>query len=200
MKVRLAAAALNQTPLAWDQNLANIIASLGAARDGGANVVCLPELCISGYGCEDAFFSRGVQQTSLELLGEVLPACQGMVVALGLPLVVDGEIYNSCALVCDGRLLGFVNKQWLAGDGIHYEPRWFKPWPVGKVSEVQCLGGRFPAGDLVFDCSGIKIGMEICRDAWMPDDGDERRTQGAAARGQPAQPAAVDHRCADGDL
>jgi NAD+ synthase (glutamine-hydrolysing) len=169
MKLRLAAAALNQTPLAWDHNLANIAASLAAAREAGASLVCLPELCISGYGCEDAFFSRGVQQTSLEILGEVLPATKGLAVALGLPLVVEDQIFNACAFVCDGRLIGFVNKQWLAGDGIHYEPRWFKPWPAGKVSTIECLGGKFPAGDLLFECGGIKIGMEICRDAWMPE-------------------------------
>jgi NAD+ synthase (glutamine-hydrolysing) len=92
-----------------------------------------------------------------------------LAVALGLPLVVEDQIFNSCAFVCDGRLIGFVNKQWLAGDGIHYEPRWFRPWPAGKVSEIECLGGKYPAGDLLFDCNGIKIGMEICRDAWMPD-------------------------------
>jgi NAD+ synthase (glutamine-hydrolysing) len=169
MKVRLAAAALNQTPLSWDNNLANIIASLTAAREAGASLVCLPELCISGYGCEDAFFSRGVQQMSLEILAEVLPATEGLAVALGLPLVVEDQIFNSCAFLCAGRLVGFVNKQWLAGDGIHYEPRWFKPWPAGKVCQIACLGGHYPVGDLLFECGGIKIGMEICRDAWMPD-------------------------------
>ena len=169
MKVRLAAAALNQTPLAWESNLRNIIAALAATRDAGASLVCLPELCISGYGCEDAFFSRGVQQTSLEILGEMLPASKGLAVAVGLPLTVEDQIFNACAFVCDGRLIGFVNKQWLAGDGIHYEPRWFKPWPAGKVSHIECLGSKYPVGDLLFDCGGIKVGMEICRDAWMSD-------------------------------
>jgi NAD+ synthase (glutamine-hydrolysing) len=136
-------------------------------------------LCVSGYGCEDTFFSHGVQKTSLEMLGEILPATERIAVALGLPLVVDGQIFNSCAFVCDGRLIGFVNKQCLAGDGIHYEPRWFKPWPVGKVSHVGCLGGQYPAGDVIFDCGGIKIGMEICRDAWIA----ERTGKQLAARG-----------------
>jgi NAD+ synthase (glutamine-hydrolysing) len=179
MKVRLAAAALNQTPLAWDQNLANIVAALGEARQAGASLVCLPELAICGYGCEDAFFSRGVQETSLETLGEVLPATHGLAMAVGLPLVVEGQIYNACAFVCDTRLIGFVLKQCLAGDGIHYEPRWFKHWPMGKLSEVECLGGKYPAGDLLFDCGGIKIGMEICRDAWVA----ERTGKQLAARG-----------------
>ena len=179
MKVRLAAAALNQTPLAWEHNRANVVAALDAARRADASLVCLPELCISGYGCEDAFFSRGVPETSLEMLGEILPATSGIAVAIGLPLVVDEQIFNTCAFACDGRLVGFVAKQCLAGDGIHYEPRWFKPWPAGQVSEIACLGGKFPVGDLMFDCGGVKIGMEICRDAWVA----ERTGKQLAARG-----------------
>ncbi|MDZ4658796.1 MAG: NAD(+) synthase [Bythopirellula sp.] len=179
MKVRLAAAALNQTPLAWEHNRANIVAAINEARRADASLVCLPELCISGYGCEDAFFSRGVQATSLEMLGEILPATKGIAVALGLPLVVDKQIYNACAFACDGRLIGFVLKQCLAGDGIHYEPRWFKPWPAGQVGEIACWGEKFPAGDVMFNCGGVKIGMEICRDAWVA----ERTGKQLAARG-----------------
>ncbi len=176
---RLASAALNQTPLAWDSNQANIVAALDAAREAEVSLVCLPELCISGYGCEDAFFADGVRQTSLDLLAEILPATEGLAVALGLPLVVEEKLFNACAFVCDGRLVGFVAKQCLAGDGIHYEPRWFQPWAVGKVSEVACLGGTYPVGDVMFDCGGVKIGMEICRDAWV----SERTGKRLAARG-----------------
>jgi NAD+ synthase (glutamine-hydrolysing) len=179
MKVRLAAAALNQIPLAWEHNRENIVASLEESRRREVGVVCLPELCISGYGCEDAFFSSGVQQTSLDILRDILPASKDIAVALGLPLVVDDQIFNACAFVCDGRLQGFVLKQWLAGDGIHYEPRWFKPWPMDKVSKVDFFGENIPAGDLIFDCGGIKIGMEICRDAWMA----ERTGKQLCARG-----------------
>lgn len=179
MKVRLVAAAVNQTPFAWEHNLQNIVSALSAAREAEASVICLPELAISGYGCEDAFFAKDLQETSLEMLGEMLPATEGLAAAVGLPLLVDGEIYNACAFACNQRLIGFVLKQCLAGDGIHYEPRWFNPWPAGKVSEVACLGGRYPAGDLLLDCGGIKIGMEICRDAWVA----ERTGKQLAARG-----------------
>ena len=176
---RLAAAALNQTPLAWDANRANIVAAIAAAREAEVGLLCLPELCISGYGCEDAFFARGVQELSLEVLGEILPDTHGIAVALGLPLVVDDQIFNACAFVGDGRLIGFVTKQCLAGDGIHYEPRWFKPWPQDKVSEIDFQGQKIPVGDLLFDCGGVLIGMEICRDAWVT----ERTGKRLAARG-----------------
>ncbi|TWU28153.1 NAD(+) synthase [Bythopirellula polymerisocia] len=178
-QLRLASAALNQTPLAWDSNLANIVAALDAARASEVSLLCLPELCISGYGCEDAFFAHGVQQTSLDILAEILPATKGLAVALGLPLVVEEQLFNACAFVCNGLLIGFVAKQCLAGDGIHYEPRWFKPWPAGKVGEVTCFGESFSVGDVMFDCGGVKIGMEVCRDAWVV----ERTGKRLAARG-----------------
>ncbi len=168
-KLRLAAAGVNQTPLAWENNRQNLLAAMAAARESGASVLCLPELAISGYGCEDAFFATGVQQTALDLLAEIVPETKGLITTLGLPLLVDGDLYNVMALCCDGQLLGFVGKQHLAGDGIHYEPRWFKPWASGDVHEVAVHGKPFPVGDLLFDCGGVKIGMEICRDAWVVD-------------------------------
>ena len=168
-KLRLAAASVNQTPLAWETNHQNILAAMNVAREAGASVLCLPELCITGYGCEDAFFATGVQQTALDLLAEIVPETHGLITTLGLPLLVDGDLYNVMALCCDGKLLGFVGKQHLAGDGIHYEPRWFKPWPAGDVREIAVHGKPYPVGDLLFDCGGVKIGMEICRDAWVVD-------------------------------
>jgi len=178
-KLRLAAAGVNQTPLAWDTNRQNLLDAMSAARAAEASVLCLPELTISGYGCEDAFFATGVQQTSLTLLAELVPETRGLVTTLGLPLLVEGVLYNVVAFCCDGNLLGFVGKQHLAGDGIHYEPRWFKPWPQGEVREIPFGGKVFPVGDLLFDCGGVQIGLEICRDAWVADRPGSR----LAARG-----------------
>jgi NAD+ synthase (glutamine-hydrolysing) len=167
--IRLAAAALNQTPLDWDGNSRRIRAAFAAARGQGVGILCLPELCITGYGCEDMFFSPGVQKTALAMLLELLPDTKGLVACLGLPVFHDGGIYNAAAVVCDGRLLGFVAKQHLAGDGIHYEPRWFRRWPARVVSAIDVEGKSYPIGDLLFDCGGVRIGLEICRDAWVAD-------------------------------
>jgi NAD+ synthase (glutamine-hydrolysing) len=88
-------------------------------------------------------------------------------VSVGLPLRYNKAVFNACALIDDGRLLGFVAKRALPGDGIHYEPRWFKAWPRGKRTRISVLGGEFPLGDIHFDCGGVKIGFEICEDAWI---------------------------------
>ncbi len=166
--LNVATVALNQTPFDWANNCRHIEAALVDARKSGATVVCLPELCITGYGCEDAFFSPDLQRRAFESLLEIATKTAGMIVSLGLPSVHNGALYNSVCLIADGKILGFVPKQHLAGDGVHYEPRWFKAWPAGEVSEITFDGKQYPFGDLLFECGGVKIGFEICEDAWTP--------------------------------
>jgi NAD+ synthase (glutamine-hydrolysing) len=167
MNLRVAAAALNQTPLDWDQNYQNIREAIRQAREQEASIVCLPEMCISGYGCEDAFLSPSLQKTSWEVLQELLPETHGLTVCVGLPILLQKAVFNCACLIADGRILGFAAKMNLAGDGLHYEPRWFKAWPEGVQAILPTPRGDFPIGDLVFDLSGLRIGFEICEDAWV---------------------------------
>lgn len=167
--VRVAAVAVNQTPLAWEANERNILQGLLAARGEQAHIVCFPEMCISGYGCEDAFLWPATRYSSLEVLKALLPATKGLFVSVGLPLKVDGKIFNAMAAIADGELLGFVCKRHLAGDGLHYEPRWFSAWPKGVQKTITVFGRDVPVGDLLFELSGVRLGFEICEDAWVPE-------------------------------
>ena len=63
-----------------------------------------------------------------------------MVVALGLPCRHEGNLYNAACLVADGQILGLAAKQNLAGDGLHYEPRWFKPWQRDQQASTSING------------------------------------------------------------
>jgi NAD+ synthase (glutamine-hydrolysing) len=177
--IKLAAAVLNQTPLDWANNQANILGAIESARRDQVSILCLPEMCITGYGCEDAFHSTGVHATAVDVLHALLPATKGMIVSLGLPLMHAGGVFNTACLVADGNILGFVGKQFLAGDGIHYEPRWFKRWPAHTISSVELHGREYPLGDLLFRCDDVQIGFEICEDAWV----GERPGSALAARG-----------------
>ncbi len=166
--VHTAAAVLNQTPLDWRHNEANIREALKMARAKGVRLLCLPELCLTGYGCEDAFHSANTHQRAWALLRSLLPETRGMVVSFGLPILHQNSLFNCAALAVDGQLAGLVAKKFLAGDGIHYEPRWFKPWPAGVCDEwISPTGEAFPIGDLHFDVGGIRMGFEICEDAWV---------------------------------
>ncbi len=168
--IKVAAAVLNQTPLDWAGNRERIRSALATAREQGASVVCLPELCLTGYGCEDAFHAPGVGRTAWRILHDLAADTHGLIVCAGLPVWHRKAVYNMVALLVDGRIAGFTGKRYLAGDGIHYEPRWFKPWPEGvTVTLTDDEGREYPAGDLIYDVGGVRFGFEICEDAWVAD-------------------------------
>ncbi len=166
-RLRLGAAVLNQTPLDWDGNISRILNAVQQARHREVNVLCLPELCITGYGCEDMFLSPHVWRTAWQMLRLIVPETTGLLVTLGLPLYVANGVYNSACVVADGRIVGFVPKQNLAGDGLHYEPRWFRAWPAETITEYFADGHSWPIGDLLFECDDVRFGFEICEDAWV---------------------------------
>lgn len=158
---------VNQTALDWQGNQDRLLAAIEEARSMNVQVLCLPELSVTGYGCEDAFFSPDVAKRALAALPALAKASQGMLTAVGLPVLYQGALYNVAALLGGGEIHGMVAKQTLAGDGIHYEPRWFKPWPAGAVRLLETGDEAIPFGDLLFDWDGIRIGFEICEDAWV---------------------------------
>jgi len=168
-RIVVGAAALNQTPLDWPGNLRRAREAVAAARAEGVAVLCLPELALSGYGCEDMFLAPDVGRRTLASLESLAEDCSGIVVAVGLPLWHESSVYNAVALISDSEVLGFVAKQNLAGDGLHYEPRWFKAWPAGVVERVRFGGRELPCGDLVFELGDLRLGFEICEDAWVAD-------------------------------
>lgn len=170
--IKVAVACVNQTPFAWDDNHAHLVEAIERARAAGVTVLCLPELAITGYACEDAFFMDGLQDHAFAQLEALAPLTRGMVVAVGLPLYHEKALYNAAALIADGTIVGFTAKQFLAGDGIHYEPRWFKAWPAGDADVLERTRAdgsiaRYPIGDLVFDVGDVRLGFEICEDAWV---------------------------------
>jgi NAD+ synthase (glutamine-hydrolysing) len=170
--IRVGAASLNQTPMDWEGNERRVRAAIAAARAQGVRLLCLPELCLSGYGCEDAFHSPATLDASWTLLARVLPDTHGLAVAVGLPVLHGGALFNGVALLVDGVLAGVFCKRHLAGDGVHYEPRWFKPWPEGgrathRVVYGPLAGMDVPIGDRVVDLGGVRVGFEICEEAWV---------------------------------
>ncbi len=167
--MRVGGAALNQTPLDWEGNALRIASAIEAARQSGVELLCLSELSITGYGCEDMFLHPWVAEKSLDVLSDLIPKSKGIGVAIGLPIRIKNEVFNSLAFVDDGMLVGFYCKQHLPKEGIHYEPRWFEEWPVNVISEIEFDGETFPIGHITSDFKGKKVGFEICEDAWVAD-------------------------------
>lgn len=169
--IKIGVASLNQTPLDWRGNKKRILEAIDKARLQQVQMLALPELVLSGYGCEDAFFSPETTDKAMRSLLEIVPHSKGLLLNVGLPIRHQGALFNCVAILCDGQLVGLVPKKILAGDGVHYEHRWFKEWPEGHVEDYPLIERgenlTVPIGDLIFQWKNIRFGFEICEEAWV---------------------------------
>ncbi|AFL85890.1 NAD+ synthetase [Belliella baltica DSM 15883] len=167
--LKIACATVNQTPLDWTGNLRNIINAIENAQKPKVDLLCFPELAITGYGSEDLYLSYWYPQKALKQLEKLIPFCKGITVAVGLPVRIQEKVYNCMAIIENAELKAFVAKQFMAIDGVHYEFRWFTPWNANEVINFDFFGQPIPLGDIVFSKNSVSYGFEICEDAWRGD-------------------------------
>lgn len=165
--LNISTASVNQTPLHWNHNKENIINSIFNAHQQNSHLLLLPELTITGYGCEDLFFSPEVSEKAFTVLKDIVAETSmlDIIFCVGLPLMIEGQLYNGVAVCSKGNIHGIVCKQNLAKNGIHYEQRWFQSFP----KDIQLKFKDIPVGDLIFEVEGIRFGFEICEDSWVPN-------------------------------
>lgn len=167
MSVRIGSSNLNQTPLDWRGNKDNIIESINIAKNNNVDILCLPELSITGYGCQDLFYHDWFIQKSNDILEEIRILTKSITVIIGHPLSFNKKKYNSCCIIRDQKILGFFIKSNLPNDGIHYEKRWFEGWEYGKVDKINFLNKSYPIGNFQIEYDDdLTLGFEICRDMW----------------------------------
>ncbi len=153
-------------------NGASAAALVSEAYEQGVSLLVLPELCLTGYTCSDLF----LQESLLDGAGKALMALtestrdRNMVVLAGLPLTVNGVLYNVAAVLHDGEILGFVPKSYLPTYSEFYEGRHYHSG-AGIETEVLFNGRKYPFGTkLLFRCRqmpAFTLGIEICEDLWV---------------------------------
>ena len=152
-------------------NAGQIAEAMQACAGRGIKLAVFPELALTGYTCGDLFFQQALQQAALQGLAQILQASEGLdlVALVGLPVAVNGKLYNCAAVVCGGRLLGLVPKTCLPNYGEFYEKRHFAPGDK-KVRTVTVCGQQVPFGtQLLFQCRQMPafvLGVELCEDLW----------------------------------
>lgn len=161
-------------------NTEKIAAAMHEASQQGARLTLFPELCITAYSCGDLFFQPLLLANAclalLKLAQETVSAKLAAVV--GLPVAVDGKLYNCAALIAEGQVCGLVPKSFLPSTGEFYEERWFTPAARCSTPSVSIGHMDVPFGpDLLFaatNFSGLILGIEICEDLWAvsPPSGD----------------------------
>lgn len=172
--IRVAAATPKLQVTDVEYNVQEIIKLCHEASQQQIQCLIFPELCLTGYTCGDLFFQRELPQAALRGLAQLLKATEKlpMLIAVGLPLSTDNQLFNCAALFCQGQLLGIVPKTRIPGYKEFYEPRWFAPARRAISKEITLFGQRVPFGnDLLFQDQQIEhfvVGIEICEDLWMP--------------------------------
>jgi NAD+ synthase (glutamine-hydrolysing) len=164
--IKIGGATLNQIPLDWKNNVGNIIEAITEAKQQRVKILCLPELCLTGYGCEDLFLSEWVSEKAWEHLEIIRQHCDNIIVCVGLPVRLNGHAYNGACVINNKKIEGITLKQFLAKDGVHYEPRWFEEWKSGETASIKIGDEIVEVGDVIYEAEGIRFGFEICEDAW----------------------------------
>ena len=156
-------------------NAEQIFTLMREADRQGVKVLCLPELCLTGYTCGDLFLQPTLLDGAEEGLRTILEATRNldMITALGLPVRNgwDNKLYNCAAVIHKGKILGLVPKTYLPNYGEFYEQRWFTPWD-GRERGVTLCGQHHTLGSGAFACSTLPelvVGVEICEDLWAPE-------------------------------
>lgn len=141
----------------------------------GASVVIFPELALTGYTCGDLFRQTCLIEKAREALVELagnLNTLGDKLAIVGLPLDVDGKLFNVAAVLGGKTIIGFVPKTNLPNYGEFYERRWFTSARDLRSKEVLIDGKSVPIGtDLLFRSkseSNLVLAIEICEDLWMP--------------------------------
>ncbi|HEY8249423.1 MAG TPA: NAD(+) synthase [Burkholderiales bacterium] len=144
-----------------------------AAREKAVLAV-FPELGLSAYTCDDLFHQQALIEGAEEALAALIKSSKNLPIAalVGLPVAVDGLLYNCAALVCQGRLVGVVPKIYLPNYREFYEGRQFTPGDTARRSEIRLAGQVCAFGtDLLFKAAELPklvLHVEICEDLWVP--------------------------------
>ncbi|MDR3085161.1 MAG: NAD(+) synthase, partial [Christensenellaceae bacterium] len=155
------------------KNAREIIRLATEAAAAGAALTAFPELSVTGYTCGDLFLSETLLRGAKEALSLIAKECAElpMLLVVGLPISLEGKLYNCAALVYEGRILGLVPKQNIPNYTEFYEARHFSPGLSRRL--IPFLGQELPFGpNLLFACEDFPeftVGIEICEDLWVVD-------------------------------
>lgn len=176
--VRVAAAVPKCHVADVDANVAEIKSQITEAIEEGVEVLCFPELTVTGYTCADLFFTQQLQQNAMKGMQEICEFTRGksIIVLVGAPLKVDNNLFNCAFVLTDGDVVGVVPKINLPNTGEFYEKRWFTSGRAvrevngyPRIPTVELWGGDVPFGtDLLFMTRAYCFGIEVCEDLWSP--------------------------------
>lgn len=171
IKVAAAVPAVKVADVAYNvQEMEKLIA---LADSEGVELLCFPELSLTGYACQDLFKEQLLLNKAEEGLLMLLDFTRQLdiICVVGLPVQAGGLLLNCAAVIQNGTLLGVVPKTYLPNYNEFYEKRWFassqdlNPTEIYLAGTPVCLSAE---PKLFQTFGGVKFGVEICEDVWAP--------------------------------
>lgn len=156
-----------------DYNIQQIESLAAQAEGQGVEVMVTPELCVTGYTCQDLFREQLLLDKAEDGILRLLDFTRKLdvIIIVGCPVVINSLLYNCAVMVQHGQILGIVPKTYLPNYGEFYEKRWFASAQDLNPTDISFAGGLVKVSAeplLIKTCHGVKFGVEICEDVWAP--------------------------------
>lgn len=152
-------------------NLQETIKFIKEAHKKGVSILTFPELSLTGYTCGDLFFSQALLERTLAALCNLKKQIpENMIVAVGAPVQIQGQLYNCAFVFTRGKIVGAVPKTFLPNYSEYYERRWFSSAAELTQDTIEIDAEQVPvSSSLLFRVGrGITLGIELCEDLWSP--------------------------------
>ncbi|MBQ7420995.1 MAG: NAD(+) synthase, partial [Prevotella sp.] len=171
--IRVAAAIPSVKVADVKYNIEQIKKQIAEAEEKNVEIVVFPELCITGYSCQDLFSQRILLDEAEEGIKDLMAytADKSIVAIVGVPVEVGNILLNCAAVLCHGKLQGLVAKSYLPNYGEFYEMRWFASASEYTKSDNILYANnwvRLSSKPELFDLGNVRFGIEICEDVWAP--------------------------------
>ncbi|MDE6297108.1 MAG: NAD(+) synthase [Muribaculaceae bacterium] len=153
-----------------DFNVNEICRIANEVEKKNVNILLFPELSITGYTCADLFFQSNLLENTLGALSTLEKLTEGLNLTLivGAPIVYNNSIYNCAVVISQGKIHGIVPKTFLPNYNEFYEKRWFSQG-IKERHSISINGRAIPfSSNMLFSFEGVKFGVEICEDLWVP--------------------------------
>lgn len=153
-------------------NCNEIIKQIEIASNNKIQIAVFPELCITGYTCQDLFEQDILLEEAERSLDKILEYTNNLdiICIIGMPIKAENQLFNTAVVIQKGRILGIVPKTFIPNYSEFYEKRWFTSSKSANKKEIEILGQKVPFGiDLLFKDKAnneICFGIEICEDVW----------------------------------
>lgn len=153
-------------------NCNEIIKQIEIASNNKIQIAVFPELCVTGYTCQDLFEQDTLLEEAEKALNKILDYTNNLdiICIIGMPIKAENQLFNTAVVIQKGKILGIVPKTFIPNYGEFYEKRWFASSKNANKKEIEILDQKVPFGiDLLFkdkENNEICFGIEICEDIW----------------------------------